>query len=151
MLPADEGSGGGVDLKRGLEALETFKKRVDTVLTNFNGSAGSSRQIGDNSLSPASFSGSSAFAEATGLHAQYERVHEHLTSLSKNLGRQIEALYIAVHAADVGFDNLEEDLRHRFWTIQTDIARDEKEAARVKAQAAGGGKRSDDKQFEGGY
>ena len=33
---------------------------------------------------------------------------------------------IAVHGADVGFDNLEDDLRHRFWQLQAKIREDNK-------------------------
>lgn len=155
MLPAD--MGGGADLRRGLEALTTFKKRVDGVLSNFEGSAGSSTKVGAHTISPASFCGTGNFGEAKGLHTQYERVHERVTSLSKSLGLQIEALRIAVHGADVGFDNLEEKLRHRFWEIRTQISREQTEALREKAaaEAARDGKseqkRSDDTKSEVKY
>ena len=114
------GGSGGADLKVGMEALTTFKKRVDTVLATFEGSPGSSTKVAGQRISRASFSGEGAtFAEATGLYAQYDRVHERLTSLSKTLGLQIEAMWIAVHGAEVGFGNLEEEQRRRFWEIQT--------------------------------
>ncbi|MCW7946872.1 hypothetical protein AAW14_34080 [Streptomyces hygroscopicus] len=119
MLPAD--AGGGADLRRGLEALKTFKKRVDGLLANFEGSAGSSAKVAAHTISRPSFSGTGDFAEATGLHTEYERVHEHITTLSKTLRLQIEALQIAVQGADIGFDNLEEDLRRRFWEIRTEV------------------------------
>ena len=144
MLPADMGGGGGADLRRGMEALTTFKKRVDAVLTNFEGSPGSSAKVEAHRLSAASFCGTGRFDEATGLHKEYERVHERLTSLSKSLGLQMEALQIAVHAADVGFDNLEEDLRRRFWEIRTEVNKDQ-------AQAQPDQKRVDDKQAGVGY
>lgn len=126
MLPAD--AGGGADLRRGLEALKTFKKRVDGLLSNFEGSAAGSAKVAAHTISRASFSGTGDFAEAGGLHTEYERVHQHITSLSKSLGLQIEALQIAVHGADIGFDNLEEDLRRRFWEIRTEIDRKHSEA-----------------------
>ncbi|WP_343041869.1 MULTISPECIES: hypothetical protein [Streptomyces] len=114
------------DLKRGLEALKQFRRRVDTLLTEFEGSAGGSSEVGHQKIVRASFSGAAApFPEADGLYSQYDRVHERLTSLSKLLGDQIEAMGIAVHGADVGFDNLEDDLRQRFWAIQTRIGRAE--------------------------
>ncbi|WP_322746987.1 hypothetical protein [Streptomyces fagopyri] len=157
MLPADMGGSGGADLRRGMEALTTFKKRVDGVLSNFEDSPGSATKVGAHSISQASFCGTGDFGEAKGLHTQYERVHERLTSLSKSLGLQIEALRIAVHGADVGFDNLEEELRHRFWEIQTQVRRDQEQAQREKAaaEAAKHGKpeekRSDDTKSEAGY
>lgn len=135
--------GGGADLRRGLEALKTFKKRVDGLLSDFEGSAGSSAKVAAHTISRASF-GAGDFAEASGLHGQYERVHEHITSLSKSLALQIEALQIAVQGADIGFDNLEEDLRRRFWEIRTEVNR-------RQAKTQSDTKRSDDKQFEAGY
>lgn len=116
----------GADLKRGLEALKKFRRRIDTLLTEFEGSDGGSSKVGHHKIARASFSGeSAAFPEADGLYAQYDRVHERLTSLTKMLGDQIEAMSIAVHGADVGFDNLEEDLRQRFWVIQTSVRREQ--------------------------
>ncbi|MFI2619698.1 hypothetical protein [Streptomyces sp. NPDC018584] len=137
MLPTD-GHGGtapssGADVKRGLEALKTFRRRIDTLLTEFEGSAGSSSKVGTQKVSRASFSGTgSAFPEADGLYSQYDQVHERLTSLSKMLGDQIEAMGIAVHGADVGFDNLEDDLRQRFWAIQTKVDREQASAGRER-------------------
>ncbi|MGW7070731.1 hypothetical protein ACWGII_34885 [Streptomyces sp. NPDC054855] len=135
---ATDGRGGaapssGADLKRGLEALKTFRRRVNTLLTEFEGSAGGSSKVGGYKLSRGSFSGGgSAFPAADGLYSQYDQVHERLTSLSKMLGDQIDAMGIAVHGADVGFDNLDEDLRQRFWAIQTRVDRDEAAAQREK-------------------
>ncbi|MBM7171065.1 hypothetical protein JQK87_22220 [Streptomyces sp. G44] len=137
MLPTD-GHGGtsppsGADLKRGLEALKTFRRRINTLLTEFEGSAGSASKVGTQKVSRTSFSGTgSAFPEADGLYSQYDQVHERLTSLSKMLGDQIEAMGIAVHGADIGFDNLEDDLRQRFWTIQTRIDREQGAAGRER-------------------
>ncbi|MEU2560088.1 hypothetical protein ABZ626_12230 [Streptomyces longispororuber] len=119
----------GADLKRGLEALKQFRRRIDTLLTEFEGSDGGSSRVGRQKVARASFSGSGApFPEADGLYAQYDQVHERLTSLSKMLGDQIEAMSIAVHGADVGFDNLEDDLRQRFWAIQTSVSREQEKA-----------------------
>ncbi|MPY40500.1 hypothetical protein FNH04_11460 [Streptomyces phyllanthi] len=152
------GGSGGADLRRGLEALKTFKKRVDGVLANLEGSPASSTKVGEHQLSRASFSGQGTdFAEASGLFAQYNRVHDRLTSLSKSLGLHIESLGIAVHGADIGFDNLEEEQRRRFWEIQTQIDREYRDAEREKAAAQrekdgqAPQERSDDKKAEAGY
>ncbi|MCX4697521.1 hypothetical protein OG252_15840 [Streptomyces sp. NBC_01352] len=122
-------------LKVTLESLGEFKKRVDTALSNFEESQGSAQKVGAHRLSEASFKGAGRFDEASGLHAQYERVHERLTALSKNLGLQIEALQIAVNGARGNFSDLEEGQRRRFWEIQTDIGRQEEEAKREKDAA----------------
>jgi hypothetical protein len=128
MLPAE-------GLKIGLEALGTFKKRVDTVLSTLEGSPASPQKIAAHALSEASFSGAGGFAEAKGLHSQYERVHERLTTLSKHLGLQIEAMQIAVMGADGNFSNLEEEQRRRFHEIGEEIRRQQLEAAREKTAA----------------
>ncbi|GGY01704.1 hypothetical protein [Streptomyces minutiscleroticus] len=117
----------GADLRRGLEALTTFKKRVDGLLKTLEGSAGSPTKVEAQRISRASFSGPGTFHEASGLYAQYNNVHERLVSLSKTLGLQIESMRIAVHGADIGFDNLEEEQRRRFWQIQTRVDRDHRE------------------------
>nr|WP_237330808.1 hypothetical protein [Streptomyces sp. BA2] len=113
--------------------MKTFRRRVNTLLTEFEGSAGGSSEVGGYKLTRGSFSGGgSAFPAADGLYSQYNQVHERLTSLSKMLGDQIDAMGIAVHGADVGFDNLDEDLRQRFWAIQTRVDRDEAAAQSEK-------------------
>ncbi|GHJ36385.1 hypothetical protein [Streptomyces sp. TS71-3] len=145
MLPAD--AGGGADLKRGAEALKIFKRRVDKLLSEFEGSAGSSGKVGEQRISRASLSGSGAFGEADDLFHQYNRVHEQLTTLSKSLGHQIEAMGIAVHGADVGFDNLDEDLRRRFHTLQAQIYEDNKPPQQPEKPQG----HSDDKHSGTGY
>lgn len=136
---ATDGRGGtapssDADLKRGLEALKAFRRRVNTLLTEFEGSAGGASEVGGYKLTRGSFSGGgSAFPAADGLYSQYNQVHERLTLLSKMLGDQIDAMGIAVHGADVGFDNLDEDLRQRFWAIQTRVDRDEASAQREES------------------
>ena len=120
MLPADMGGGAAADVRRGLMALSTFKKRVDDLLKAFEGSAGGASKVAAHSLSQAAF-GMGNFPEAQALHLEYERVHERITSLSKTLGLQLEAMQIAVHGVDVSFDNLEEDLRYRFHEIRAEV------------------------------
>ncbi|MFE9569153.1 hypothetical protein ACFYMW_11745 [Streptomyces sp. NPDC006692] len=122
------------ELRRGLEALKTFKGRVDTLLADFEGSHAGPTNIAAHRIARASFSGAtSPFPEADGLFTQYHRVHERLTALSKSLGHQIEAMGIAVHGADVGFDNLDEEARERFAAIQSRTQYDVDAARRDKA------------------
>ncbi|WP_237720276.1 hypothetical protein [Streptomyces xiaopingdaonensis] len=125
-LPDDEvglsaqpmtGAGAAAQLRREAETLKEFKKRVDGILRRLEGSPASKSQMGRETIQQASF-GSADFAEAADLYRMYNRVHTHLTTLSQTFGDQIEAMKIAVHGADVGFDNLEEDVRRRFWDIQ---------------------------------
>ncbi|MFF0742074.1 hypothetical protein ACFYVL_16915 [Streptomyces sp. NPDC004111] len=110
------------DLEKGVGALRLFQKRVNDLLTVLENSDGGRTKLAAQRVSRASLSGGNAtFAEADGLFAQYNRVHQSLTSLSKSLGDQIEALSIGVHAAEVGYDNVDEDVRRRYALIQERI------------------------------
>ncbi|CAL9612407.1 hypothetical protein [Streptomyces sp. enrichment culture] len=127
MLPVEMVGGASAARAANLEvtgeALSTFVKRVDSALRNLEGSAGDPTRIGAQRIKPSSLNSGStgAFPEAHALYLQYNRVHEELTSLSKTLHLQIEAIGIAVRGAHVGFDNLEEEQRRRFQQIQTQI------------------------------
>lgn len=104
-------------LKGELESLKDFKKRVDDILRDLESSPASPTRVGRQEVKRSSFGGE--FAEADGVYSQYTRVHTQLTKLSQVLGDQIEAMRIAVHGADVGFGNLEDDLKRRFWELQS--------------------------------
>ncbi|MEU8971539.1 hypothetical protein AB0D11_20100 [Streptomyces monashensis] len=127
MLPAD--MVGGVSATRAAnleasgEALDVFVKRVDSVLKTLEESAGNPTKVEAQKIRAQSLTsgGVAAFPEAHGLYSQYDRVHNELTTLSRNLHLQIEAIGIAVQGARVGFDNLEEEQRQRFWAIQEHI------------------------------
>lgn len=115
----DDGAG---DLAKGVGALRTFQKRVNDLLSDLEGGSAGRTKIAAQRVSRASFSGgNAAFAEADGLYLQYNRVHQQLTSLSKTLGLQIEAMSIGVHASEVGYGNVEEDIRRRFAAIEGDL------------------------------
>ncbi|ULR53720.1 hypothetical protein [Streptomyces deccanensis] len=127
MLPAE--MAGGVSAARAAnleasgEALDKFVKRVDAVLHDLETSAGNPTKVGAQTIRATSLSAGAdgVFPEADGLYTQYNRVHRELTSLSKTLHLQIEATAIAVQGAHRGFDNLEEELRQRFYAIQGEI------------------------------
>ncbi|MFJ8233832.1 hypothetical protein ACIQ9E_28345 [Streptomyces sp. NPDC094448] len=110
---------------------------MNTLLAAFNESAAGKSKIAQQTISRQSLSGTGApFAEADGLFQQYNRVHQALISLSRSLADQIDAFGIAVHAADVGTDNVDEERRIRFAQIQArlDEARAaERERERPKA------------------
>ncbi|TVZ79462.1 hypothetical protein FB157_13286 [Streptomyces sp. BK340] len=127
MLPADMVGGVSATRAANLEAsgdaLKKFVGQVDAVLRDLEESAGNSTKVGAQTIRSTSLTSGSGgvFPEAHGLYEQYNRVHQELTSLSKSLHLQIEATGIAVQGARVGFDNLEEEQRRRFWAIQTQI------------------------------
>ncbi|MEW2498269.1 hypothetical protein [Streptomyces nodosus] len=144
MIPDDMVGGASparaADLEASSEALSTFQKRVNALLADFEASAGNPTKVGAQTISASSLNSgsSSAFPEAHGLYAQYNRVHERLTSLSKLLNLQIEAIGIAVQGAHRGFVNLEEEQRRRYWSIQTQIKRIQSEGQETNDARTGG-------------
>ncbi|MCG0065378.1 hypothetical protein L0F81_19110 [Streptomyces tricolor] len=129
MLPSD--MVGGVSATRAAnleasgEALGKFVGQVDEVLSALEGSAGNPAKVGAQTIRATSLTsgGEGEFPEAHGLYKQYTRVHHELTTLSKTLHLQIEAIGIAVTGARRGFENLEEEQRQRFWAIQMEIGK----------------------------
>ncbi|MEU0177781.1 hypothetical protein ABZ178_31195 [Streptomyces massasporeus] len=126
MLPADMTGGvsatRAADLEVRRDVLEDFVTQVDAVLRDLEKSGGNPTKVSAQTIKEASLSsGTHAFPEAQGLFTQYNRVHTELTSLSKMLHLQIEAMGIAVQGAKGTFDSLEQDQRWRFWEIQTQI------------------------------
>ncbi|MEU0834160.1 hypothetical protein [Streptomyces sp. NPDC005969] len=145
------GDGGGAGgLRRGVGALEKFQGRVNTLLAELEGSAAGKSKIAAQTVSRAALSGqNTCFAEADGLYAQYNRVHESLVSLSKSLGDQIEYLNLGVHAAAVGFDNVDDDVRRRFYEIQVRL---DKEHEKAQGETADKPEpRNADKQSDSGW
>ncbi|MFE3635089.1 hypothetical protein [Streptomyces sp. NPDC059168] len=104
------------------DALKKFVARVDAVLKDLEGSAGNPTRVGQQAIVKGSLSSATEdFPEAEALYGTFNAVHERLTTLSKTLHLQIEALGIAVLGAKGTFDNLEEVQRRRFWEIQGEI------------------------------
>ncbi|NJQ02225.1 hypothetical protein [Streptomyces zingiberis] len=116
------------DLNRGADALVNFRRRIDDLLKELESGDAGNAKVGLERVTRASFSGGGMpFAEADGFFQQYNRVHRELVALSKSLGDQIELLRIGVHAADVGYDNVDEETRRRFHAIQTRLAEQRRE------------------------
>ncbi|MEV8454231.1 hypothetical protein AB0467_16060 [Streptomyces sp. NPDC052095] len=108
------------------------------VLADLEGSAAGKSNVAAQTVSRASLSGQNAcFAEADGLYTQYNRVHEELLSLSKLLGDQIEYLSLGVQAAAVGFDNVDDDVRRRFYEIQARLDMEQEKAHGENAHKTG--------------
>ncbi|MFJ5973733.1 hypothetical protein [Streptomyces sp. NPDC093060] len=143
MLPADMVGGvSAANLEASGDALKKFVSRVDGVLRTLEKSAGNPTQVGEQSIRQGSLrSGAGAFHEADALYGTFNAVHERLTTLSRTLHLQIEAIGIAVLGAKGTFDNLEEEQRRRFWEIQAEIG---------QLQDATGAKRAGGRQT-GGY
>ncbi|MDK1475173.1 hypothetical protein QNO07_17415 [Streptomyces sp. 549] len=136
---AGDGSPSGASIRLEADALKTFKSRVDGILQRLEASPASRKKISDQRVAKASYG--SGFVEADALYLQYEQVHSHLTKLSKTFSDQIEALGIAARGVDVGFDNLEESEKRRFWEIQERTAHNAERTSSQPEQGATGGER----------
>jgi len=142
------GEGKG-DLRKGVGALEAFQKSVNALLADLESSPAGKSEVAAQSVSRTSFSGQNAcFAEADGLYTQYNRVHESLVTLSKSLSDQIEYLNLGVHAAAVGFDNVDDDTRRRFYEIQTRLGTERERAQGEKKDKP---EQNADKQSDAGW
>ncbi|WP_446040706.1 hypothetical protein [Streptomyces sp. SID1121] len=157
VIPADGGGGGGAstggsDLERGVGALKRFQSRVKDLLADLEGGAAGGTKVAAQTVARTSLSGSNAtFAEADGLYAQYNRVHQSLVSLSRTLGDQIETLSIGVHAAEVGFDNVEESVRRRFAAIQDRIGQEHKAQREQSTKTEHGVGETDKSTYDDGW
>ncbi|WP_332328132.1 hypothetical protein [Streptomyces sp. WMMC940] len=116
------------DLERGVGELKKFRTRVDAVLSELESGDGGKTKVAAERVTRGSFGVGLPFAEAEGFYKEYNRVHKALVTLSKSLGDQIELLTIGVHAADVGYDNVEEKQRVRFYEIRARLDRERDEA-----------------------
>ncbi|MFF0450943.1 hypothetical protein ACFYT4_31955 [Streptomyces sp. NPDC004609] len=157
MLDAEGGgvgaSNGASDLEKGVGALKRFQQRVNTLLADFENGAAGRTKVAAQTVSRTSLSGpSTPFAEADGLYGQYNRVHAALVSLSRTLSDQIECLSIAVHAAEVGLDNVDEERRWRFAQIRARLDQ-EREAAQERERKAlkPAPQNTDDKTVDSGW
>jgi hypothetical protein len=128
---------------------------VDHLLDTFERSPADPKKVEMHTLSPAAFCGKGEFAEATDLHRNYHTAHERIKGLSQTLKLQIEAMQIAVHGADIGYDKLEDDLRRRFHEIRTQvneqIDQQNAEAQKKTQHTSTQQKRTDQNQSNTGY
>ncbi|WP_037881246.1 hypothetical protein [Streptomyces sp. NRRL F-5727] len=119
------------NLELGVGELKKFRDRIDGVIKDLEGGAGGAAKLGQNRVTRGSLgTGKIAFAEADGFFTEYERVHSSLVALSKSLSGQIELLQIGVHAADVGYQNVEDEQRRRFHEIRARLSEERAEAIR---------------------
>ncbi|MGS2588247.1 hypothetical protein [Streptomyces hebeiensis] len=100
--------------------LESFKKRVDELLTEFKESPAAPDRVGEDRLKRSQLGGA-GFQEADFLYTAYDTVHTELENLSKVLGLQIESMYLAVRASGQDYDSLDEDIRRRMRTLNAEI------------------------------
>ncbi|MFE7116763.1 hypothetical protein ACFU99_15245 [Streptomyces sp. NPDC057654] len=105
----------GKNLVKEAETLAKFKSRVDKVLTDLEKSPASHKSI-DHQTIPADAYGT--FDSAKKLAGKYAAVHERLSTLSKTLGDQIEAMGLTALAAEKGYEGLDAEQAARLRQIQ---------------------------------
>ncbi|MFE1950384.1 hypothetical protein ACFW9D_07950 [Streptomyces sp. NPDC059524] len=98
------------------ETLAGFKRRVDALLRELDGSKAAPHSIGNGRLAKGRLG---AFDEADDLHSAYTHVHTQLENLSKMLALQIEALGVTVKASKSGYENLDDDVRAQLARIRS--------------------------------
>ncbi|MFF1959468.1 hypothetical protein ACFVWX_21110 [Streptomyces sp. NPDC058220] len=101
------------------ESMVAFKKRVDQLIINLNGSAAGPDKVGAEPVGRGQFGGGGpGWIEAAGLSDAYTTVIDQLKQLSKLLADSLEGMGIAVVASKDGFGQLDDDIGRRMRAIQ---------------------------------
>lgn len=102
------------------QKMKTFKKRVDDLLIALDGSEAAPSRMGNDRMARGQL-GSADFGEAQFLYDSYTIVHDELEKLSKALGAQIEGMGLAVHSSQVGYENVDHDIRDRMKAVNAEV------------------------------
>ncbi|MDQ1008166.1 hypothetical protein QFZ82_002651 [Streptomyces sp. V4I23] len=102
------------------QKMRGFKKRVDDLLIVLDGSEAAPGRMGEDRVSRGQL-GSADFGEAQFLFESYTIVHDELEKLSKALGAQIEGMGLAVHSSQVGYENVDQDIRDRMKAVNAEV------------------------------
>ncbi|WP_171171050.1 hypothetical protein [Streptomyces sp. I05A-00742] len=102
-----------------LDTLKTFKGRVDEALIKLGDSEAAPTRMASTKLDRTHLGRD--FEAVDALYGAYYDVHEDLTTLSKLLADQIEALSVAVGGMHNAYLETDEHHRARMWAIQQEI------------------------------
>ncbi len=108
------------DLEHERESMETFKRQVDKMLADLEGSEAAPEKVTADRLQHANL-GTASFRESAYLYSVYETVHDELEKLSKILSLQISGLSFAVQASKEGYENIEYENRERMRRLAAEI------------------------------
>lgn len=131
-------AGAAASLAVEVNELAHLKDRVDALLTGFEGSNAGPGKIGEDWLEAAALAGP-GFHEADYLFASYNVVREELVKFSKVLGLQMESMKIAIDLSKSGYENIDDDIRARMRSLNTQITDLQKSDEKPNAQRAMGG------------
>ncbi|MQY16176.1 hypothetical protein SRB5_63720 [Streptomyces sp. RB5] len=132
MIPLEAMSAS--NLKVSYESMGDFRKQVQSALDTLRNSKGAPQVVADQTVEQHALHSGSSFAEAEGLTAHYTAVQQTLTQMADLVDRLLDALEIAMRGAESGYQNLDEDERRRFHTVNTEVY-DRREQARSEDPA----------------
>ncbi|MFF4343437.1 hypothetical protein ACFY00_26335 [Kitasatospora sp. NPDC001540] len=98
-----------------IESLQTFKSRVDGILSTLNSSPAAQGTISQQQLTPGQLGQN--FGQAGDLMSAYSTVHANLEQLSRTLSLQIEAMSASIDMAARGYDNADAEQQQQFHSI----------------------------------
>ncbi|MFI1397827.1 hypothetical protein [Streptomyces sp. NPDC020681] len=140
MVPFVGGIAAAAKLVTELESMTTFKKEVDKMLVDLEGSEAAPDKVTAERLEPANL-GTADFKESAFLYGAYTVVHDELEKLSKILALQVDGLSIAVQASQVGYENIDYDIRQRMRNLASEVDAhygDQAQQSGANHQAGGG-------------
>ncbi|WP_405013178.1 hypothetical protein [Kitasatospora sp. NBC_01539] len=109
------GQVGARAVKVEVENLQTFKSKVDAILSDLDGSPASHGEVSQQQLQ--AWQLGQNFGQAGDLMSAYTTVHANLEQLSRTLSLQIEAMSASIDMAAKGYDNADEEQRQKFHSI----------------------------------
>ncbi|WP_432067139.1 hypothetical protein [Streptomyces sp. C10-9-1] len=109
-----------VKLVTELESMTTFKREIDKLLVELEGSEAAPDKVGAGRIEPGQL-GSAAFGESAYLYSVYASVHDQVEKLSKILALQVDGLSIAVSASQVGYENIDQGVRDRMLQLAQEL------------------------------
>ncbi|MFF3318194.1 hypothetical protein ACFYV5_22180 [Streptomyces sp. NPDC003035] len=114
--------------------LANLKNRVDQLLKDFQESQAGPGKIAADWLDKGTLAGP-GFKEAEFLFSSYDVVREELVKFSKVLGLQMESMKIAIDLSKNDYENIDDDIRARMRSLNTQITDLQKREADEAANA----------------
>ncbi|SEL58569.1 hypothetical protein [Streptacidiphilus jiangxiensis] len=96
-------------------ALKAFRDRVNGLLENLDGGAGSTLSISAQVMTPGH--PGIGFTEVNAMVSRYQETHTKLVQLSQALSSAIDAMTISIDVARLGYENVDAQEIARLWAI----------------------------------
>ena len=131
------GAAAAAQLVTEAESMSSFKKEIDRLLVELEGSEAAPDKVTADRLEQ-SHLGNDSFRESAYLYGIYSMVHDELEKLSKILALQVDGLSIAVAASQVGYENIDYDIKQRMLKLADQTTVPSEQAQTGARQPAGG-------------